>query len=75
MYMFSAGMVHRDLSNGNIILLDGLARISDLEYSLSLREERAAHAAKSVSVIFCMFLSPSSELLQTRALRRSWQLK
>lgn len=51
MYMFSAGMVHRDLSNGNIILLDGLARISDLEYALSLREERAAHVAKSVCVI------------------------
>ena len=50
MYLYSAGVVHRGLSLGNIILLDGYARFSDLEYSLRLDNEKDVHTRRKAVV-------------------------
>lgn len=32
--MHGSGWVHRDLSIGNIIIVDGIAKLTDLEYAI-----------------------------------------
>jgi len=52
LYLYSAGYLHRDISDGNIIYCDGIGKISDLEYAIAYMSnvDASTHAAKSVKL-------------------------
>ena len=41
------GWVHRDISSGNILLVDGVVKIADLEYAKKMDDE-TSHTGRSV---------------------------
>lgn len=45
--MHKSGWVHRDLSPGNIIIVNGVGKITDLEYAT--REDRQGKVGRTVS--------------------------
>ncbi|KAI0086022.1 hypothetical protein BDY19DRAFT_996208 [Irpex rosettiformis] len=49
--MHKCGWVHRDVSSGNILLVDGFAKISDLEYAKSMKDN-SSHSERSGTALF-----------------------
>ena len=45
--MHKYGWVHRDISTGNILLVDGVVKISDLEYAKKM-DDKTSHNGRSV---------------------------
>lgn len=45
--MHKYGWVHRDVSSGNILVVDGVVKISDLEYAKKMGDE-TSHNGRSV---------------------------
>ena len=45
--MHKYGWVHRDVSSGNILVVDGVVKISDLEYAKKMEDE-TSHNGRSV---------------------------
>lgn len=45
--MHKCGWVHRDISSGNILIVDGIVKIGDLEYAKRLDDD-TSHAGRSV---------------------------
>lgn len=61
-HLYSAGYVHRDLSTGNLLVCNGLCKITDLEYAKPydvieerLLENAAEHGFKTVSLTILIF--------------------
>lgn len=46
--MHELGWVHRDISFGNILIVGNVAKITDLEYSKRITDDRAIHLGRTV---------------------------
>lgn len=47
--MHQLGWVHRDVSFGSILIVDGVAKITDLEYAKRIADDGTIHLGRTVS--------------------------
>ena len=59
--MHKCGWVHRDISSGNILIVDGVVKIGDLEYAKRMDDD-TSHAGRSVRVLCLLFVTDGAHL-------------
>ena len=51
--MHECGWVHRDISMGNLLVVNDMPKIADLEYAKRVNDDSKVHQARTV----CVFLA------------------
>ena len=61
--MHESGWVHRDISSGNILIVDDIVKITDLEYAKNMKDD-SSHSERSVCSFFIFITYYSSDVFR-----------